>query len=134
MLVPLDWVGGGGVSDVVDVVPLGVPEPGPVSLLPGTGLGGVVSLEGPGTLGVLAGDSLVGGGVLVSLGSGGGSFPKPPAAFRWVALTIHHRCGRARPIPATGQDSKAVPHWMVPLCSAARSGTDWERVRDRDWL
>ena len=72
MLVPLESGGGGGVSDVVDVVSLGVPEPGPVSLLPGTGLGAVVSLDGPGVLGVLAGDSLVGGGVLVSLGSGGG--------------------------------------------------------------
>jgi hypothetical protein len=63
VLVPLE-PGGGGVSEVVDVVSLGgVVEPGPGSLLPGTGLGGVVSLEGPGALGVLAGDSLVGGGV-----------------------------------------------------------------------
>jgi hypothetical protein len=53
--------GGGGVSEVVDVV-----EPGPGSLLPGTGLGGSVSLDGPGALGVLAGDSLVGGGGGVS--------------------------------------------------------------------
>gem|GEM_PF-5358228 len=73
MLVPLESGGGGGVSEVVDVVSLGgVVEPGPGSLLPGTGLGGVVSLDGPSALGVLAGDSLVGGGVLVSLGSGGG--------------------------------------------------------------
>jgi hypothetical protein len=70
--VPLESGGGGGVSEVVDVVSLGVPEPGTVSLLPGTGLGGVVSLDGPGALGTLAGDSLVGGGVLVPLGTGGG--------------------------------------------------------------
>ena len=70
MLVPLESGGGGGVSEVVDVVSLGgVVEPGPGSLLPGTPLGGGASLDGPG---VLAGDSLVGGGVLVSLGSGGG--------------------------------------------------------------
>lgn len=65
--------GGGGVSDVVDVVSLGVPEAGPGSLLPGTGLGCGVSLDGPGVLGVLAGEPLVGGGgMLVPLGPGGG--------------------------------------------------------------
>jgi hypothetical protein len=74
MLVPLESAGGGGgVSDVVDVVLLGVPEPGPGSLLPGTGLGTGASLEGPGVLGALPGEPLVGGGgPLVPLGSGGG--------------------------------------------------------------
>ena len=71
---PLESGGSGGVSEVVDVVSLGgAVEPGPGSLLPGTGLGGGATLDGPGVLGVLAGESLVGGGgVLVPLGNGGG--------------------------------------------------------------
>jgi len=74
VLAPLEAGGGGGVSDVVDVVSLGgVVELGPGALLSGMGLGKVVSLDGPGVLGVLVGESLVsGGGVLEPLGNGGG--------------------------------------------------------------
>lgn len=72
--VPLEAGGGGGGDcEVVDVVSLGVPETGPGSLLPGTGLGCGASLDGPTVLGVLAGEPLVGGGgVLLPLGPGGG--------------------------------------------------------------
>lgn len=65
---------GGGKVDSGETVSLsGSVEPGPASLL-GSGFGGLVSLDaGPGVLGLLAwSDSLVGGGVLVPLGSGDG--------------------------------------------------------------
>lgn len=70
MLVPLGS-GGGGRPEGVSLVG-GVVEPGSASLLPDVGgFGGVPSLEvGPGVLGW--GESLVGGGSLVTLGSGEG--------------------------------------------------------------
>ena len=69
VLVPLGS-GGGGSPEGVSLVG-GTVEPGSVSLLPDVGgFGGVPSLEvGPGALGW--GESLVGGGSLVPLGSGG---------------------------------------------------------------
>lgn len=65
--------GGGNVETGETVSLSGSVEPGPASLL-GFGFGGLVSLDAsPGVLGLLAcGESLVGGGVLVPLGSGGG--------------------------------------------------------------
>ncbi len=70
VLVPLGS-GGGGSPEGVSLVG-GTVEPGSVSLLPDVGgFGGGPSLEfGPGVLGW--GESLVGGGSLVPLGSGGG--------------------------------------------------------------
>ncbi len=69
VLVPLGS-GGGGSPEGVSLVG-GTVEPGSVSLLPDVGgFGGGPSLEfGPGVLGW--GESLVGGGSLVPLGSGG---------------------------------------------------------------
>ena len=68
VLVPLGS-GGGAPPEGVSLVG-GTVEPGPASLLPGVGgLGGALEVG----LGVLGwGESLVGGGSLVPLGSGGG--------------------------------------------------------------